>query len=132
MDIIVSREQGRVPVTVIRLHGSLDASSYGQLEQAFREVHTAGAQHILLDLADAPYVSSAGIRTLSLMFRALLQSAGEAEDEALYQGVRDGTYRSPYLKLLAPNELVRNALKISGMDMLLDVYADLDGAVAAF
>jgi anti-anti-sigma factor len=132
MDIIITQEQGRVPITVFRLHGSLDASNYQELEAEFRRAQEAGARHILLDLTDVPYVSSAGIRAINMMFQGLRRSAGETGDTALFHGLRDGTYKSPHLKLLSPNPMVRNVLSMTGMDMLLDIYADVDDAVAAF
>ena len=131
MDIIVTRETGRVPITVFRLHGSLDASNYQELETEFRQALAEGTRYVLLDLVDVPYVSSAGIRAINLMFQALRQASGTS-DEQLYQGISDGSYKSPHLKLLGPNPMVRNVLSITGMDMLLEMHTNLESAVAAF
>jgi hypothetical protein len=48
------------------------------------------------------------------------------------QGLRDGTFHSPHLKLVNPNIAVREVLQTSGMDMLLGIYATVDEAVASF
>jgi len=48
------------------------------------------------------------------------------------QGLRDGTFKSPHLKLLSPSPQVLEVLKIAGVDMFLEVHRELQEAVASF
>jgi anti-anti-sigma factor len=132
MDIEVTQEQGRRPVTVFRVRGEINISTYEQLEQKAREAHAAGMRDLLLDLAEVTYISSAGIRTLNNLFKLLRSDAPEESDEAMRRGISDGTFKSPHLKLLKPSARVLEVLKIAGVDMLLQVHSNLKDAIASF
>ena len=132
MDIEVSQEQGQKPVTVFRIRGEINIASYQQLEQKAREAQAAGMRDLILDLSDVTYVSSAGIRALDNIFKLLRTDAPEESSEAMRQGLRDGTFKSPHLKLLNPAPRVLEALSIAGVDMLLEVHHNLQDAVASF
>src|SRR5512134_3305820 len=72
MNIIVSQEQGRVPVAVMRLEGQLDGQNFQEVIGKAREVYDSGTRNILLDLDALTYISSAGLvalHTIALMFR---------------------------------------------------------------
>jgi anti-anti-sigma regulatory factor len=86
----------------------------------------------LLDLSQVPFVSSAGIRGLHYVFNLLRTDQVAESDQAISKGLRDGTFRSPHLKLLNPNEHVRNLLKTTGYDMFLEVHHSLDTAIDSF
>jgi anti-anti-sigma factor len=132
MDIEVSHEQGRKPVTVFRIQGEINIASYQQLEEKAREAQAAGMRDLILDLGNVTYVSSAGIRALDNIFKLLRTDAPEESSEAMRQGLRDGTFKSPHLKLLNPTPRVLEALTIAGVDMLLEVHHNLQDAVASF
>lgn len=132
MDIRVSTEQGRVPVTVLHLTGDVDVNSYEQLQAAAEQAHAGGARHMLLDLGGVGYVSSAGIRAINHIFYLLRADAPVESDEAIRAGVEAGTFTSAHLKLLNPNKRVAEALKITGVDMFLEFHHDLAAAVASF
>ena len=132
MDIEVSQEQGQKPVTVFHIRGEINIASYQQLEQTAREAQAAGMRDLILDLSDVTYVSSAGIRALDNIFKLLRTDAPEESSEAMRQGLRDGTFKSPHLKLLNPAPRVLEALSIAGVDMLLEVHHNLQDAVASF
>lgn len=132
MEISVSHQQGRVPVTIFHVKGDIDHSSYEQLEDAAQQAHTAGTHNLLLDLAEVPYVSSAGIRALTQILNLLRTDTPQESDAAVSQGLRDGTFHSPHLKLLKPTPRVQNVLKMMGADMLVETYTDLQAAIASF
>ena len=48
------------------------------------------------------------------------------------KGLRDGTFKSPHLKLVAPNPTVHEVLKVSGFDMYLEIHRNLKEALASF
>ena len=132
MDITVSQEQGRVPVTVFRLKGDLNVNSHQALEARAREAHQAGAQNLVIDLSEVPYVSSAGIRAINAIFNLLRADTPAESDETMKKGLRDGTFKSPHLKLVGPSRSVLEVLNMAGVDMFLEIHRDLTDAVAAF
>ncbi len=132
MEIIVAHQQGRVPVTVFHVKGDIDHSSYEQLQDTAQQAYTAGTRNLLLDLAEVPYVSSAGIRALTHIFNMLRADAPQESDAAMRKGLRDGTFHSPHLKLLQPTPRVASVLKTMGADMLVEIHTDLQAAIASF
>ena len=132
MDIAVSNEQGRVPVTVFRIEGEIGAKSYEQLETQAREAFEAGMRNLLLDLSEVSYISSAGLRALHYIFTLLRTESPDESDAAMGQGLRDGTFKSPHLKLLNPQADALRALSVAGYDMFLEIYHDRRKAIASF
>jgi anti-sigma B factor antagonist len=132
MEIMVSQEQGRVPVTVFHIKGDIDANTYEQLESRAERAIGAGTKDILLDLTEVPYVSSAGVRAMNRIFNMLHADMGSGGRAALSKGLRDGTFKSPHLKVLNPSPAVSEVLSATGMDMFLDIRRDAKEALAAF
>lgn len=134
MEIKVSTENGRVPVTIIHIDGNLDSSSFPSFQSKAEELIKSGARHILVDLSHSPYVSSAGFRVLSQIFKELnsIHPDTNLSDKDMKQGVVEGTYKSPYLKLLNLSEQTRAVFTTSGFDMYIEEYDDLKKAIAAF
>ncbi len=132
MDIIVSHEQGRVPVTVLRVKGDINMASVDLLQAQARQAFEAGARYLLIDLTDVPYMSSAGIRVLNDLFTLLRGDSPAESDEAIQTGLKEGTFKSPHLKLLNPTRHVREVLQMTGIDMFLEIHHNLEDAVASF
>ena len=135
MDINVSDAQGAVPVSIMKLQGDLDGSSYTEVIDKAREVHTGGAQGIVLDLSEVEYISSAGLVALQSIAKLM---RGEAADDsagwdALHSIDRDresGVKNS--LKLLNPHPEVDNVLSMVGLKDYFEIFDDQDKAVASF
>jgi anti-anti-sigma factor len=134
MDIKVSTESGRVPVTVLHVDGNIDSSTYEQFQSAAKKLIDEGARYILVDLSHAPFVSSAGLRSLHALFNELRsRNAGaDLDDEQMKRGISAGTYKSPHLKLLNLSPEARSAFETSGFDMYIDTFTDLRRAIASF
>jgi len=132
MDITITQEQGRVPVTVLQVIGKTDATSANVLQQKATEVIDAGARHLVLDIAKIPYMSSAGLRVLQEVFNKLRALSSDESDKEMYRQINDGSYKSPHLKLLNPSKEVLEVLKMSGFDMLVSIEKDLSTAIASF
>lgn len=130
MEIAVSQEQGRVPVTVMHLKGSIDSSTYTEFQTAVLDMVHSGARYILLDLKDVPYMSSAGLRALNSIYSTLREK--DESVQTISKGVSAGTYKSPHLKLLSPGKRVIETLKMSGFDMFLEIHSNLKSAVESF
>ena len=71
MEIAVSHEQARVPVTVFHVKGNITGNTYQQFEDTVRDAIKGGAQYVLLDLTDVGYISSAGLRSLQYLLSLL-------------------------------------------------------------
>ena len=132
LTIATETVQGRVPVTVFHLEGEIDSESYEQLQAQASEAFESGTRTLLLDMTKVPYISSAGIRSLHYIFNLLRQDIDSESDEAIRKGLRDGTFKSPHLKLLNPQPKVHQVLKSTGYDMFLEIYPDLRSAVNSF
>src|SRR5947199_295698 len=100
MQINVSSQPGRVPITIFQIVGDIDTSNYDQLQEQARQAHAAGAANMVLDLTHVGYISSAGIRALNSIYVLLRTDAPAESDAAVRQGINAGTFKSPHLKRL--------------------------------
>ena len=132
MDITVTQQSGRVPVSVFQINGDIDSTTYQQVQAQIEQVVQNGAHDLVLDLSKVGYLSSAGIRLLSHLFNLLRGNLPQESEEAMKQGVRDGTFKSPHLKLVSPTPRVADVLKMSGLDMMIESYPSVPEAVASF
>lgn len=130
MEITVSHEQGRVPITVFRIKGPLTSNE--ELEQRAKQAFDGGANNILIDLTEVPYIATAGLRALHYLYILLRTNDPAESDAAVQTGIRAGTFTSPHLKLLKPSAHAMQALKVAGYDMFLDIHHDLRSAIASF
>ena len=136
MKLSVETEQGRVPVTVMKVAGDVDASNYRDLIAAAREQVAAGAQHVLLDLGEVGYVSSAGLvalHSISVLVRGQQPpdpEAGWQAFRAMSRDVEAGMQQG--VKLLNPQPAVTRVLDTSGMIQFFEVYTDRAEAVTSF
>jgi len=132
MDIKVSHEQGRVPVTVIEIAGKTDATSSNEVLNKLMKVIDEGARYLILDLSKMPYMSSSGLRVLQEVFEKLRALAPKENEKEVYQKIRDGSFKSPHLKLVNPTKEVMEVLKMSGFDMLVSIEKNRKEAIASF
>jgi len=134
MEIKVSIENGRVPVTVIHVDGNIDTSTYETFQSKIKELIDNGTRYILVDLVHAPFISSAGLRVLHDTFNQLrmLHPDANLSEEEVKKGISSGTYKSPHLKLLNLSDNARTSFEMSGFDMFLETYTDRNKAIASF
>lgn len=134
MEIKVSIQNGRVPVTVVHLVGNLDSNGYPAFQSKADELIKEGTRFMLVDLSDVPFMSSAGLRALQNIFNQLrkIHPDENMKDEEMFKGIRAGTYKSPHLKLLGLSANVKHAFELSGFDTFLETFTDLNQAIAAF
>jgi anti-anti-sigma factor len=127
MEIAVWHEQGRVDVTVFAIKGAITVESYEQLQERFEQEHKHGTKNLLIDLEEVPLISSSGLQAIHHIFLLL-----EKTDETTRRGISGGTFKSAHFKLLNPSKNTFSVLKMAGFDMFLDIYDDLEKAVASF
>lgn len=104
-------EQTRGGALVIQASGRLDSSSAGALE-AVLPARIQANDKVVLNLADVPYVSSAGLRVLLIGAKAA-RSGGKT------------------LVLAGLSESVREVFDISGFTSLFTLTPDVDAALAS-
>ena len=90
---------------MLRVSGRLDARWADALDSDLSETVRSGARHILLNMADVVYMSSAGIRVLIIYHKKL--------------NALDGSFA-----VIKPSEPVRSVLLLSGLEMLLKTETD--------
>jgi anti-anti-sigma factor len=132
MEIKVSTENARVPVTVLHVDGSLDSASYEAFQARAEEQIKSGARHILVDLSHAPFISSAGLRAMHAIFNQLRAVNNDVSEDEMHKGISAGTYKSPHLKLCGLSKEARTAFEMGGFDMYIETFADPKSALASF
>jgi anti-anti-sigma regulatory factor len=130
MEIVVATVSARVPVTVLGVHGQLNADTAPHLQLAAETAIRSGARHLLLDLRETTYISSAGMRVVAYLLVVLRKWSDAAPGTG--KPSREGERKSPYLKLLGPTPEVSKALALVGFDLFLDIHSDYDAALRAF
>lgn len=132
MEITVSKQQGKQPVTVFHIQGEITADTAGQLlTEAERSVEE-GTRNLLLDLSNVPYIGSFGIRALSSIITLLHRASSDQTEDELRKAMREDGPKSKHLKLLNPNRQVNKVLATTGIDLALDTYYDLEKAVESY
>ena len=134
MEIKVSTQNARVPITILHVDGNLDSATNDLFQTKADEVIKGGARYILVDLAHSPYVSSGGLRAIHHIFKELnaIHPDSTLSNEDIKKGIYDGTYKSPYLKLVNLSEKSEFVFKTTGFDMYLEFFDDMKKAIAAF
>jgi len=134
MEIEVSTENGRVPVTVLHIEGNIDSSTYPEFESQADGLIDNGSRYMLVDLENCGFISSAGFRALNHIYRKLrsLHPDVNLTDEGMKKGISAGTSKSQQLKLLNLSPEIRNAFELSGFNLYIETYDDLKTAVASF
>jgi anti-anti-sigma regulatory factor len=136
MNISVSKMQGSVPVSVVKLDGQLDGQNYQELITKAQELYNEGARDFLIDLSDLTYISSAGLVALHSV--ALLARGEELPDTehgwSAYRSMgRTSTAGlQTHVKLLNPREEVKNVLDMVGFTNVFAIFTDPDEAVKSF
>ena len=129
--ITIGMLPARVPLAILDVRGEIDAQTGPQLEAAAAEAQRQGARHLVLDLSGVSFMGSAGMRALIAideMLRAQTGQAGQGEG----QTTATASFKSPYLKLLSPPPAVARTLRISGFEMIFNIFSDRQAALDSF
>ena len=130
MEILVSQEEARVPVTVFQLKGEL--SSEEPLSGLAQDAYDNGSRYLLLDLTKVSYISSSGLRAIHQVYYLFRGPISDESEQEVRQGIISGSYKSPTLKLLKPSKNAMKALSVSGYDMFLEIHKKRAKAIASF
>ena len=135
MQIAFSKHNGVVPVSVMKLTGNLDASNYASVIAKAQEAYDEGARHLLIDLSEVPYVSSAGLMSLhsvALIFGGYAMKNGAGRPAFRSVNAQNEKVVRQHVKLLNPQSAVEEVLDVVGLKQFLDVHTDLETAVQSF
>ena len=136
MDISISQAQGKVSVTMIKLDGQLDGQNFQDVIAKAQELINSGTRHILLDLTDLTYISSAGLvalHTIALLLRGEAAPDLEHGWSAYRSMARSSTSGlEEKIKLLNPRAEVKSVFEMVGFDRVFAMFSNYDEAVKSF
>lgn len=135
MEIDVTQEKGKIPVSVVHIKGDLDASSYLDLVDTAQKLYNAGVRSLLLDLTGLVFISSAGLASLHIITKMFRGEKADPEDgwgvyKAIDRDRESGLQKN--IKLLNPSPDVDKVLDTVGFKQFFEVHTDLDEAVQSF
>ena len=135
MEINVSQEKGRVPVSVIQVKGDLDASSYLALVDAAQKLYDTGERCLLLDLSGLAFISSAGLASLHIITKMFRGEKTDPENGwGTYKEIdrerESGLQKN--VKLFNPSPDVDRVLETVGFKHFFEVYTDWNEAIRSF
>jgi anti-anti-sigma factor len=132
MDITTTTQSARVPVTVLHVNGNIDSSTYVAFQDHAEKLIAGGAHYLLIDLSNAPFISSAGLRAIHNIFNQLRAIHKDADDDTLRKSMSAGTYKSPYLKVCNLSKEVRDIFELGGFDTYIETHDSIEKAVSSF
>jgi len=138
VNITSEQIQAHVPVTIVKLQGELDASSYLDVIARAKELYQEGTRNLLLDLSEMSFMSSSGlvalhsVATLMRGQEPLDPEAGWSAMHAIAHDVETAAGYEAHLKLLNPQPRVEKTLEITGFNHILETFTDRQAAVDSF
>jgi anti-anti-sigma regulatory factor len=136
MTTSIEQIYGKVPVTILAIHGDLDASNYLDVIAKAKEAYAAGTRNLIIDMSDMAFMASSGLVALHSI--SLLMQGEEPPDpqhgwgafHALDRGAESGPQGQ--VKLLNPQPKVERSLEITGLKEFFEIYTNLETAIASF
>lgn len=136
MTINVDQAQGKVAVTILGIHGDLDASNYLDVVARAQDAYDAGARYILVDMTDMPFMASSGLvalHSVALLLRGEKPPDPEYGWSAFRAIDRDrDSGLQKQVKFLNPQPKVDQVLEMTGLKEFFEIHTDLETAVASF
>lgn len=116
--ITVEQAVAKVPVTIFRMKGWLDAQSEEQLVREAHKAHEGGARFLLLDLREVSTLTSAGMRGIQKVYK-LFTPEGEA-------------YKVAHVKICESPPQIYHVLGITGFLHNMPNYESRQAALDSF
>lgn len=106
------QEQQQNGILVMQICGQIDSTTGPELSERLDGVITQGHVHLVLDLSEVPYMSSAGLRVLSVALKAIraTESGGD-------------------LCLAGLSKTVAHAFRISGFNQVFNIFDAVPEAI---
>lgn len=135
MNLTISLQPGRVPVTVIHLDGKLDSNSFQKLIDEAKKAYDGGARDLVLDMSKLTYISSAGIvslHSISKLFRGEVMPDPEKGWTAIRSAERERVSGvQEHVRLCGVPPEVRSVLDVVGFSSFFEMFPDVAQAVAS-
>lgn len=136
MQISFSKQEGRLPVTIMQLTGNMDASNYTDVIAKAQETYDEGTRDLLIDLSNVPYISSAGLMSLHAVVLIFAGTSMQTKDTGRpsFRSIdpkRDSTGLQ-HVKLLNPQMAVEQVLEVVGLKQYLEIHTNLEKAVQSY
>ncbi len=100
-------------VSVVEIMGNLDSQTSPDAQTQIAQLIKTGSSKILVNFEKLVYISSNGLRVLASAARQLKMSEGQ-------------------LRICGPNDVIQEVFKISGLDTILNVFANETEALEGF
>jgi anti-sigma B factor antagonist len=100
-------------VAVMSVTGRVDSATAPELESQLRMLVDTGKHHIVLDLKDVEYMSSAGLRAMVSTLKAVKRVNGD-------------------LRLANPSARVEEVLHLAGLTSIFTMFPTQEAAVGSF
>jgi anti-anti-sigma factor len=113
--IKTSQAQGRVPVTIFHIQDRINLGNATELEKIAKETFATGVRDLILDLTEMPSITSAGIRSVVVIYKMFSTDDGKK-----------------HVKLAGAAANIREILDIAGISQSIELYDSLEEAVASF
>ncbi len=108
---IATQEYKRV--AVVSVTGRVDSSTAPELDSQLTQLVDGGKNHIVLDLKDVEYMSSAGLRAMVSTLKKVKRVNGD-------------------LRLANPSARVEEVLRLAGLTSIFSIHPTQEEAVASF
>lgn len=125
--LTITKEEGRV--TILRLHGILNAATEQSLMRAAEQTYAAGSRFLLIDLSGISMVTSAGLQALEKIYRMFTPHHEVGEWSAAHPGE---VFKSQNFKLGGASPQVHSILSIAGFLHHIPMYSNLQEAHNSF
>jgi anti-anti-sigma regulatory factor len=138
MNLSVEQITANKPITILKIQGELDGSSYLNLIDEVQTLYAAGTRSLLLDLSEMTFMSSAGLVGLHSVVMVMRgeeppnMEGGWSVIHDISHDVSSSRELDANCKLLQPQPRVQKTLDMTGYANILEIYADRQTAVASF
>jgi|SRR3990172_2614781 len=136
MEIIISQNQDTPNVSIMKLRGALDGSTYEFFIKEAEKLYDNGVRNLILDMSELTFLSSAGLGALhriARIFRGENRSILEEGWAALrVMGNDRNSGFQKNIKLLKPNEKIQAVLDTVGFKAFFEIYTELQSALESF
>jgi anti-anti-sigma regulatory factor len=132
----MEQAESNTAITLISVQGNLDASNYKELIASGKQALVEGAEHLIIDMSDMPFMSSSGLvalHSISLLLRGEKPVDPEHGWEAFHAIARDrDSEAQKKITLVNQQPQIVRTLEVAGMKEFFEFHTDLDSAVASF
>jgi len=104
---------GQDHVTLIEVSGRIDSMNASHFGEGINNEIDGGNLHIVLDLSQVEYMSSAGLREIVTSLKKVKRASGD-------------------LRLAQPSDRVREVLEMAGLDTIFRIFPSQSEAVGSY